>query len=359
MLPCSLTRAPSLICWLLLAASVPVGPGCSTKGVDASKEAPAGVAPPTAAPTAAPSASPSALVSPSVAENPSTAPTQTASPTQTADPADSGNPASTSSGALPTAVTSSAETAPSAPVPTPSVASSSASSAPELEPPGGACNQPGTLLCEDFETGSVGVAPGAPWSVSVNGTDGVVEIDDTTPAHSGNRSVRVSSRGNYQTFLTLDGAPVFPLVGPSLYVRTYLRLDAPMTAGHNTYFKAGAGGAISSNNETRVGVMLEMLMINQPDGDRGFLSNESYWTDQELGAVVPELAWTCLEAFFDPSTSTVAVWMDGTEIPDLRRTDWKQDPLGALHFGFEKYAGPDADVWYDDIVVSTSPIGCD
>jgi len=31
---------------------------------------------------------------------------------------------------------------------------------------------------------------------------------------------------------------------------------------------------------------------------------------------------------------------------------------GSFHFGFEKYAGPDADIWYDDIAVSTQPIGC-
>jgi len=30
-----------------------------------------------------------------------------------------------------------------------------------------------------------------------------------------------------------------------------------------------------------------------------------------------------------------------------------------LKFGFEKYAGPAVDVWYDDIAIGTQPIGCD
>lgn len=215
------------------------------------------------------------------------------------------------------------------------------------------------VLCDDFEVYAAGETPAAPWSVAVNGQAGGVTIDTAVAAHSGVNSVRVSSGGNYQTFLALRGAPVFPAVDTALYVRVYLRLAAPMTEGHNTYFKIGGADAISTNNETRVGVMMGMLMINQPDGDRGFLSNESYWTDQELGAVVPAETWTCIEGFFDPPNSTVEVWMNDEAIVDLHRTDWKQDPLGSLHFGFEQYAGPAADVWYDDIVVGTARIGCD
>jgi len=223
---------------------------------------------------------------------------------------------------------------------------------------GDPCGKSGRLLCDDFEKFAIGTVPTAPWSMAANGTNGTVLVDGTTPAHSGTKSIRVSSLGNYQTFLALKGAPVFPAPKPALYARTFIRLDAPMTGGHNTYFKAGAGGAISSNNETRVGVMVEMLMINQPDGDRGFLSNNNYWTDQKPGVVFAEKTWVCVEAFFDPPSSTVDVWVNGKAVPDLHRSDWKQDALGTFQFGFEKYAGPDADIWYDDIVISTEPIGC-
>lgn len=52
------------------------------------------------------------------------------------------------------------------------------------------------------------------------------------------------------------------------------------------------------------------------------------------------------------------MWVNGTEVKDLHRTDWEQDPIGAFHFGFEKYAGPDAVIWYDDIAIHSQPIGC-
>jgi hypothetical protein len=225
--------------------------------------------------------------------------------------------------------------------------------------PGG-CSAPGLLFCDDFEAGTTaGMPPPSPkWSIALNGM-GTVVVDGTTPAHSGSKSVHVSSAGGYQTFFALSGAPVFPPAGGLLYLRLYIRLGAAMTGGHNTYYKAGAAGMNSSEHETRIGVMNSMLMINQPAGDRGFLSNQNYYTDgMKPGVVFAPMAWTCVEALFDPPHSTFDIWVDGKEVPDLHRTDWQQDPLGSFHFGFEKYAGPDADIWYDDIAVSASPIGC-
>ena len=224
----------------------------------------------------------------------------------------------------------------------------------------GGCHSAGLLFCDDFETGTtVGMPPPAPaWALSLNGA-GTVVLDGTTPAHSGGKSVHVNSGGGYQTFFVLEGAPVFPAAA-ALYLRVYVRLGAAMSSGHNTYYKAGAPGAPSSDHETRIGVMNSMLMINQPAGDRGFLSNQNYYNDgNKPGVVFAPQRWTCVEALFDPTHSTFDIWVDGKEVPDLHRTDWQQDPLGSFHFGFEKYAGPDADVWYDDIAVSEGPIGCD
>ena len=220
------------------------------------------------------------------------------------------------------------------------------------------CAQSGVLLCEDFESYPVDQPPAGPWTLAMVGTDGVARIDGQTQAQSGTNSLMISSLGNYQTFAAITGTPVFPAPSPALYARVYIRLSEAMTGGHNTYFKAGAAGAASSENETRVGVMNEMLMINQPDGDRGFLSNQNFWTDHLPGVVIEPNTWTCIEGYFDPPHSTVQFWVDETQISDLHVTDWKQDELGSFHFGFEAYAGPDTVVWYDDIVISTEPVGC-
>ncbi len=52
------------------------------------------------------------------------------------------------------------------------------------------------------------------------------------------------------------------------------------------------------------------------------------------------------------------MWVNGTEVPDLHSTAWKIDAYDYLRFGFEKYAGPASDLWYDDIAIGTQPIGC-
>ena len=163
----------------------------------------------------------------------------------------------------------------------------------------------------------------------------------------------------YQTFFVLSGAPAFPASDGKVYVRTFLRLRDALSEGHNTFFESGPSGNTDPPFETRIGVMFSMLMINQPDADRGFLSNEDYYVDNMLGAVFPAETWACIEAYFDPSASEVDVWLDGVEVSDLHRTDWQQDAIDELRFGYEKYAGPETQIWYDDIAVSSSRIGCE
>jgi hypothetical protein len=52
------------------------------------------------------------------------------------------------------------------------------------------------------------------------------------------------------------------------------------------------------------------------------------------------------------------MWLEGVEVQDIHLTDWQQDPLGELRLGFEKYGGPNAEIWYDDVVVSAAQVGC-
>jgi hypothetical protein len=73
------------------------------------------------------------------------------------------------------------------------------------------------------------------------------------------------------------------------------------------------------------------------------------------------------------------VWLDGSELEDLHVTDratapgascsstqdlggqWLAPPaFQSLYFGFERYAPSDSDqnVWFDDIVISATRVGC-
>jgi hypothetical protein len=213
----------------------------------------------------------------------------------------------------------------------------------------------GLSLCETFETQPAGAAQAkAPWTPAING-DGQVTIDDQV-AHGGKQSLKIHGSG-FTTFLVLNGAPFPPTSGP-LHVRMYVRLAEPMTGGHNTFLVADTQAAPGAGNAFRLGEMNAMLMYTVMGDTHGALANENYYNDHLPGAALTALSWSCLEVALDHQKPEVQVSLDGKAIADLHHTDWALDAYDTLRFGFEKYAGPVSDVWYDDIAVGTAPLGC-
>lgn len=213
----------------------------------------------------------------------------------------------------------------------------------------------GLSLCENFETQTAGAAQAkAPWAPAING-DGQVLIDDQV-AHSGKQSLKIHGSG-FTTFLVLNGAPFPPTSGP-LHVRMYVRLAEAMTGGHNTFLVADTQAAPGAGNAFRLGEMNAMLMYTVMGDTHGALANENYYNDHLPGAALTALTWSCVEVLLDHQKPEVQVSLDGKAIADLHHTDWALDAYDTLRFGFEKYAGPVSDVWYDDIAVGTAPLGC-
>ena len=215
--------------------------------------------------------------------------------------------------------------------------------------------RPGLTFCETFEAQTVGAALAKPpWAPAVNG-DGEVLIDDQV-SHSGTHALKVHGSG-FSTFLVLNGG-AFPPTTEPLYVRFYVRLAEAMTSGHNTFLVADTQAAPGAGNAFRLGEMNAMLMYTVNGDTHGALANEQYYTDHLPGAALMPLAWSCLELVLDHQRPEVQVSLDGKNVPDLHHTDWALDPYDTLRFGFEKYAGPVSDVWYDDIAIGTAPLGC-
>jgi hypothetical protein len=211
-------------------------------------------------------------------------------------------------------------------------------------------------FCETFEASTPGSAPTqAPWSASVNG-DGTVEVDGSV-AHAGKQSLKVHGSG-FSQFLVLSlGNLPAPISGP-LHVRAYVRLPDAMTAGHNTFIVADQQASPGTGNAFRLGEMNAMLMYTVSGDTHGALSNQNYYTDHLPGAALTAQSWGCLEITLDPAKPEIAVRLDDQDVPDLHHADFPLDDYDAVRFGFEKYAGPVGDVWYDDIAVSSEPIGC-
>lgn len=215
----------------------------------------------------------------------------------------------------------------------------------------------GLLFCDSFEDVAEGELPDDPrWTSTIIG-EGTLGIDATL-GHSGEKSLLVHGV-SFQTLLTFHDAAFLPPASGRLFVRAFVRLAEPMTGGHNTFIIADTAAAPGQGNAARVGEMAEMLMMTVTGDTHGALSNDDYYTDGLPGVVFQPDEFTCLELLFDSAAQEIDTWVEGVEVPDLHRSDWPVDAYDALRFGFEQYAGPASDIWYDDIAIGTEPIGCD
>ncbi|MEO6600421.1 MAG: hypothetical protein ABIQ16_11145, partial [Polyangiaceae bacterium] len=196
------------------------------------------------------------------------------------------------------------------------------------------------------------------WSAGLIGDAGSVTVDDSVPAHSGSKAVHIHGAG-YQALLVYHDAAVLPQAPGKFYVRAFLRLAEPMVGGHNTFVIADTFAAPGAGNTLRVGEQNSMLMMTVGGDAHGYLSNQNFYSDQLPGVVLKAAAYNCLELLLDSTHTEIQVWVDGVDVPDLHVTDLAHENYDALRFGFEKYAGPDSDFWYDDIAIGTQRIGCD
>ncbi|MET0792132.1 MAG: hypothetical protein ABW061_11475 [Polyangiaceae bacterium] len=218
--------------------------------------------------------------------------------------------------------------------------------------------RPGLLACDDFEAATLGAVPSGAWSAGLIGDGGSVAVDDSVPAHSGSKAVHVHGAG-YQALLVYHDAAVLPQASGRFFVRAFVRLAEPMTGGHNTFFLADTFAAPNVGNALRVGEQNSMLMMTVGGDAHGYLSNQNFYNDHLPGVVFKPAEYSCLELLLDSPHTEIEVWVDGVDVPDLHVSDLAHENYDALRFGFEKYAGPDSDLWFDDIAIGTERVGCD
>ena len=222
------------------------------------------------------------------------------------------------------------------------------------------CSAPGLLFCDYFESLPLGAAFVAPWStVGVAGSS-AINVDDSVPAHSGTHSVLTHpASDSFQTLLVYHDPAVLPVASARFYLRAQIRFGAPMSAGHNTFLIADLFSAPGAGMTARVGEDNQMLMMTIGGDAHAYLSNQSFYQDMLPGIQFPAGDWVCFEMMFDAANAAFDVWVDGQEVPDLHVTNLAHESYDTLRFGFEKYAGPVTDIWWDDIAIGTQQIGCD
>ncbi|TVY31812.1 hypothetical protein LSUB1_G008623 [Lachnellula subtilissima] len=216
-------------------------------------------------------------------------------------------------------------------------------------------------VSEDFESGWDQTA----WPIYAPdcNSGGVVTLDNTT-AHSGTNSIKVAGAGGYcgHIFFGTTSVP-----SGDVYVRAYVKATTALTASHVSFITM-PDSAQGTNKHLRIGGQSEILMYNRESDDATLpdLSPNGIATSTAL----PTGVFECFEYYLG-TDGTIETWLNNSTIAGLdsgpgitnaNDAGWTSSTIipkiTAVYFGWESYGGDVNTFWYDDIVVSSSRIGC-
>jgi hypothetical protein len=224
------------------------------------------------------------------------------------------------------------------------------------------CVTAGTELCDDFESGQLDATK---WKINKSNNDTVAV--ETGLAHSGQYAVHMKLVAGQHNIAQITEGVTFPAMANTLYARAFVYFSPGIPAGvsGNGYHM----GYIYASGDNNLGsVQAGMGSI----GPKDFLGYSIYFgpPSHEFGPwsslTVTGMQWLCVELYesgTDGVGETRKVWVNDTELMDLRSTYDGQAPpqFDMLSFGVWQYDGNTptlADMWIDDVRVSSRKIGC-
>jgi mono/diheme cytochrome c family protein len=224
------------------------------------------------------------------------------------------------------------------------------------------------IFSETFEDGGLDTQP-AGWDNYLGyiyNTDNTVSnanyalIDDTY-AYNGSQSIHFN--GSLAQIVR-----ALPANTQRVYLRAYVRMSKQMgnVVGDNHEHIMGIKKTQDADNEVRIGQIKGVLGTNDVPTDN-IAPTSAQWESGK--ALLPD-TWYCVETglYADTAYDEVHLWVDGEEVHSITAgsdwnngelgSDWMSDKFNYAMFGFQSFSGNTADVWMDDIVVSTEPVGC-
>jgi hypothetical protein len=238
-------------------------------------------------------------------------------------------------------------------------------------------------LCDDFESDTPGVPPSSTlWTLSAalacqNVPVGTITIDATSPAHSGKNSVRVLGTSGSCAYW-FGNSSALAAVGSTFYMRFYVRFNN-MTVMDHVYFNAMRDANISpmpqtqNSADTGLGMIQQYLVWSRASDDATLPDQDSMGLSLTLAAPpTPTAMWHCFEYGINETQGTIQAWVDGAEIHGLEENgtptqgvsdQWLKKPwqprFADVRFGWLDFGGgPPMTLWFDDIAVGPSRVGC-
>jgi hypothetical protein len=236
------------------------------------------------------------------------------------------------------------------------------------------------LFCETFESYATGAPPAGDWNDQTN--RGAVTVE-TSQHHGGQKSARFTTEshtGFKSAFISLVGAPVFPVQGNAFFGRMMTWLEsAPEQSVHWTFIQGG--GVVPGETYRslyRYGGQHPVTIGGNFAGTQLMANYETpggpgsdCW-DHADNVILPTVRWACVEWQFDGPSNTMRFWLDGVAVDSLTvqgtgegcvtppsDQTWRAPAFDILDLGWESYQGDSARTLYiDDVVLSTSRVGC-
>lgn len=224
------------------------------------------------------------------------------------------------------------------------------------------------VFCDGFEN-QTGTTPTGSWQVSYPDCQGSGKVSiDHTVAHTGSASLRVDGGGTYCDHAFALNTTAITAAGPVKYVRMYVRHTTPLPTGHVAF--ATMTDANDGGKHLRLGGQNQALQWNRESDDATLPVQSPAGVAQSVPLPVGQ--WECLEYMVDTTKGSMSTWLNGTEVPGLHldqtptpdidaqwlaRAGWLPAPID-LRLGWESYAGGTDTLWFDDVAVGSSRIGC-
>ncbi len=215
----------------------------------------------------------------------------------------------------------------------------------------------GAIFCADFEEAS-----GVPMNHTVGtatfedpdqygSTFATIMALDTSKPEDGSQSLKVlpsTTSGVTGMFRTLAVA-----VPSTFWVRLYIKSDQPIgQANHNSFFAAGTDPSYHNAHNVELSEQFGCILLNAAD------TLFPTGTTCGVNTALPANAWHCMAAEFDGTTGNVQVFAGTTQIINAQGFTPAKEAFTTFSFGYFEYNGGGATVWYDDVVVSASPLSC-
>jgi len=223
---------------------------------------------------------------------------------------------------------------------------------------GGSAGSPGgcptgAIFCADFEEAS-GLPPGATFQDPDESGGGAKFGDanlmtlDTTAPHAGAQSLKVTSPGAFHYRMLGVTVP------QTFWVRLFIKSDQDIGQdGHNAFFIAMTDPNYhTSTHSVEVSEQFTCILLNEHD------TLFPTGTTCAANKALPKNMWHCMEAKFDGSTGDVQVFANGTMIVNAPAWAPAKAAFNTFEFGYANYHDPAASVWYDDVAIATSRVGC-